>query len=125
MAQHVQTLGNPAELTEDQLESQARAVAQVSGQANYTVVATITNVRGKVQLGGFNTGAVGRYDFIGLYKNSFPSDPNSNIITYQYVSNGLPHETGEIYGPGWRVAYVAFDYALGRYVYLAQAGPTT
>jgi|GEM_PF-5640770 len=124
MAQHAQTLSNPAELTEDQLASRANAVQQLSGQATYTVVATLTNVRGKVELGGFNTGAVGRYDFIGLYKDNFPSDPNSNLVTYQYVSNGLPHETGEIFGPGWLAAYVAFDYLLGRYVYLATVGPT-
>jgi hypothetical protein len=124
MAQQAQALSSPAQLTEDQLASQAKAVPQLSGQATYTVVASITNVRGKVQLGGFNTGAVGRYDFIGLYKDSFPSDPNSNLVTYQYVSNGLPHETGEIFGPGWLVAYVAFDYTLGRYVYQATAGPT-
>lgn len=124
MAQHVQTLANPAELTEDQLESKANAVTQVNGDRNYTVGVSLTNLRGKVELGGFNTGAVGRYDFIALYKNGFPADPNSNIVTYQYVSNGLPHETGEIYGPGWLGAYVAFDYRLGRYVYLAQVGPT-
>jgi len=115
----------PAQLTEDQLAAQIDAIQQVSGQATYTVVATITNVRGKVQLGGFNTGAVGRYDFIGLYKGSFPSDPNSNLVTSQYVKSGLPHETSETYGPGWVAAYVAYDYVLAKYVYQAQAGPTT
>lgn len=124
MAQNVLTLSNPAELTEDQLESQAQAVPQVDGQVTYSVGVSITNVRGKVQLNGFNTGAVGRYDFVGLYKSNFPSDPNSNLVTYQYVSNGLPHETGEAYGPGWVAAYVAWDYRFGRYVYLAQTGRT-
>jgi hypothetical protein len=118
------TLSNPAELTEDQLASQANAIPQVNGEASYTLGVSITNVRGKVQLNGFNTGAVGRYDFIGLYKTNFPSDPNSEIVAYQYVSNGLPHETGELYGPGWVAAYVAFDYRLGRYVYQARTGRT-
>lgn len=126
MAQSALTFpNNPTELTEDQLAAQASAIEQVSGQATYTVVATIRNVRGKVQLDGFNTGAVGRFDFIGLYKGSFPADPNSNLVTFQYVGKGLPHDTSETYGPGWVAAYVAYEYVLGKYVYLAQAGPTT
>ena len=125
MAQSALNLPNPTQLSEDQLEAQANAVQEVSGQANYTVVATIKNVGGKVRLDGFNTGAVGRFDFIGLYRVSFPSDPNSNLVTYQYVSNGLPHDTSETYGPNLVAAYVAFDYKLGRYVYLARTGSTT
>jgi hypothetical protein len=125
MAQSVQTLPSPAELNEDQLASRANAVPQVNGSASYTVGVSITNVRGKVQIGGFTTGAVGRFDFVGLYKGSFPSDPNSNYVTYQYVTNGLPLETGETYGPGWVAAYVSFDYAQGKYVYQATVGPTT
>lgn len=116
---------NPSELTEDQLAAQANAIQQVRGQTTYTVAATIANVRGKVQLSGYNSGAVGRFDFIGLYKGSFPADPNSNLVTFQYVSKGLPHDTSETYGPGWVAAYVAYDYVLGKYVYQDQAGPTT
>jgi hypothetical protein len=124
MAQSASTLPNPPQFPEDQLAAQADAIQQVSGQATYTVIATITNVGSKVRLGGFNTGAIGRYDYIGLYKGSLPSDPNS-YIAFQYVSAGLPKDTNEPYGPNLLAAYVAYDYLMRKYVYLAQTGPTT
>ena len=74
----------PSELTEPQLASQKRAVPQVDGQATYTVTVELSNVRGKVQLSGSNTGAVGDYDYVGLYQAPLPSDPNSNgYVTYR------------------------------------------
>jgi hypothetical protein len=119
------TLSNPMELTEDQLESQSNAIQQVNGQTSYTVGVSINNVRGNVQISGFTTGAVGRYDFVALYKSGFPADPNSGYTTYQYVTSGLPLETNQIYGPGWVAAYVAWDYSRGGYVYQAKTGVTT
>lgn len=116
----------PSELTELQLASRKRAVPQVDGQATYTVTVELTNVRGMVQLNGSNTGAVGDYDYVGLYKAPLPSDPNSNgYVTFRYVEDGLPYVTGETYGPGWVGAYVAYDYLRGTYKYLARTETTT
>ena len=125
MAQTVLTRPHPAELAEDQLASRAAAVQQVIDQSTYTVSVSMTNSLGKVHLSVSNTGSVGRYDFMALYANSFPSNPDSDIVTYQYVSDGLQFQTNETYGPGWVAAYVSYNYLTGSYVYLAQTPATT
>jgi hypothetical protein len=66
---------------------------------------------------------VGKYDFVGLYQNA-SIDPGS-YLTRQWVSSGLPYNTGIAAQPGMVAMYVSYNYGTGEYVRVAVTSALT
>ncbi|MEM7052320.1 MAG: hypothetical protein AAF604_21815 [Acidobacteriota bacterium] len=85
---------------------------------SHPVSASLSNRGGSIRLDADNP-AVGYWDWIGVYQGSYPSDPSSNLVTWQWVSR-LPDTLGTPWRSNLLVAYVGWDYRAGRYVYVAR-----
>jgi hypothetical protein len=110
--------------SEDAKFSDAAGANPVSNDVNHNYSCSATENLGKVQIQGKTTGPVGRFDFVALYDKPVPSDPNSGYLDYFYVSNATSKQTSSSFGSGFYVAYVAYNYATGKYQTVVSAGPT-
>lgn len=86
---------------------------------NFAAHVYLTELRGKCVITGRNTGSVGKYDFVAIYKGEVPSNPN-DYLTYFYMDNNYRLETSYDWGSGYSAAYVSYNYRSGKYIYLAK-----
>jgi len=95
--------------------------------ARVQFVAKLTVSGGKCYLTYDYVGAVGRYDFVGLYTNGAVDNPHASL-NYKYCSEFAP---GDQYATGFDgvvnmvAMYWAFDYRRNGFVRLAVTTPLT
>jgi hypothetical protein len=101
---------------------EVKAEARMPG----TVVVSLSEEQGDLYLFGWNDEFTGYEDFVALYKNSLPENPESDRVQWKYVKEfGPKWKTGEKWGSGWIAAYVAKDYRRGpSFRYVVQTAKT-
>lgn len=98
-----------------------KKIGNVTASATFTFTVTASEYLGRVNLGWSQNCPARLQDcWIGLYKGSFPSDPNTNLVTFTWAEAAAgTFLTNEPWGTGWCAAMVAKDGA-GRYVYVVK-----
>ncbi len=96
------------------------SVNPVDGSGSYSVHVELRESTGKCRISGSNSGSIGRYDFVAIYKGAVPSNPNTKYEDYFYMDGSSSKTTSLTWGTGYSAAYASYDYRLGKYVVLAK-----
>ncbi len=97
-----------------------------SGTRNVQYRVEISDENGKVKIAATTDGPVGKFDWVGLFRTPPAQNPNGDEITSFYMQGASSLITKENWGPGFHVAYVAYDYRneVNEYQKIVEAGPT-
>lgn len=89
------------------------------GERRHEVTVSLTSRNGRACVEATNAGAVGKHDWIGLYRGRVPPDPNTGYVDWQWVTR-LPYVSNTEYSQDLVAAYVAWDFVDRRWEVLAR-----
>ena len=115
----------------EEIASEGAVATRAPAADASTITISLSNAGGKIALNWNNTGSIGRWEYVALYKSDTAStDPYGylrNQWTYVESQSGS-YKTGTnatgTEGPNYWIAYVSYDYAIDEYVILQTAGPS-